>query len=173
VKRTAVTLAVVCGVSCGGGTSGPPASTETGRPAVTAGSAAPAEEEEEGHAHDAPHGGSLVELGDEFAHLEVVLDGASGRLTVYVLDGEAERPVRLAADDLTMEVRLDGRPALAVRLPAVANALTGEVVGDSSQFQAEVPELTGVTAFSGTLGTVSVRGQIFSDVQFDYPATGH
>jgi hypothetical protein len=42
------------------------------------------------HEHTAPHGGSLVEFGEEFAHIELVLDSATGVLTAYVLDGEAE-----------------------------------------------------------------------------------
>ena len=47
------------------------------------------------HEHHAPHGGSLQVFGKEFAHLELVLDAATGRLTAYALDGEAEGPVRL------------------------------------------------------------------------------
>ena len=35
-------------------------------------------------------GGTLVELGNEFAHVELVLDSNAGSLTAYVLDGEAQ-----------------------------------------------------------------------------------
>ncbi len=31
-----------------------------------------------GHEHAAPHGGTLIVLGDEFAHLELVLDPGTG-----------------------------------------------------------------------------------------------
>lgn len=41
------------------------------------------------HAHAAPHGGHLVELGrDHNFHAEFIDDHDSGRVTVYVLDGD-------------------------------------------------------------------------------------
>ena len=49
------------------------------------------------HEHTAPHGGTLVALGEEFGHLELLLNKETGELTAYVLDGEAEKPVRLGA----------------------------------------------------------------------------
>ena len=51
-----------------------------------------AEEPTAKHEHHAPHHGALEVLGDEFAHVELVLDEKTGRLTAYVLDGEAENP---------------------------------------------------------------------------------
>ena len=59
---------------------------------------AQAEDTHEHHEHTAPHGGALVGLGKEFAHVELVLEKATGKLTGYVLDGEAEKPVRLRAE---------------------------------------------------------------------------
>ena len=47
------------------------------------------------HEHHAPHKGTLVEFGEEFAHLELVIDAATGRVSAYVLDGEAEKSVRI------------------------------------------------------------------------------
>ena len=48
------------------------------------------------HQHKAPHKGTLVEFGEEFAHLELVLDQATGKISAWVLDGEAEKAVRVA-----------------------------------------------------------------------------
>ena len=45
------------------------------------------------HEHKPPHSGTLVEFGEEFAHLELVLDAATGTLKAYALDGEAEKAV--------------------------------------------------------------------------------
>ena len=42
-----------------------------------------------GHHHVAPHGGTLVVFGNEFAHLELVLDLSVGKLDAYFLDGMA------------------------------------------------------------------------------------
>jgi hypothetical protein len=46
------------------------------------------------HAHNAPHGGTIVQLGREEFHLELVHDPAAGKLIVYLLDHEAKQPVR-------------------------------------------------------------------------------
>lgn len=48
------------------------------------------------HEHKAPHGGALAELGEHAAHVEIVIDEDSGKITAYILDAHAENP--LAAD---------------------------------------------------------------------------
>jgi hypothetical protein len=127
--------------------------------------------DDEGHAHEAPHGGSLIELGDEFAHLELLLDTATGRLTAYALDGEAERPVRLAQSSIVMTLTLPDAPSpIGVTLAPVESALTGEKAGDTSQFAAVVAELKDRKAFRGTVAALAIRGQSFSRVEFSFPA---
>jgi hypothetical protein len=118
-----------------------------------------------GHAHEAPHGGTLVELGQEFGHIEVVLDPATGTMTVYVLDGEAEDAVRVAQSTLALKVTgpipLAARPLV---LAARANVLTGETVGDTSQFVLVDEALKGITTLRATLEHISYKGQDFRDV---------
>lgn len=128
---------------------------------------------DEGHEHTAPHGGSLVELGEEFAHLELVLDSATGTLTAYALDGEAEQPVRIAAGSLALTVTPnDAIESHQVTLQAIDNPLTGERVGDTSQFRAIVAVLAGQSRFRGHLVAIQLRGRQFSNVAFEFPA-GH
>jgi hypothetical protein len=122
------------------------------------------------HEHEAPHNGTLVELGEEFAHLELVLNAQTGTLTGYVLDGEAEQSVRIAQPEIELVLRLPGSAkAVAVKLTAVANPLTGESLGQSSQFQAHFDALKGVTRFAGTVKQVVARGGTFQDVAFRFP----
>ena len=52
------------------------------------------------HHHHPPHGGTPVVLGNEDYHLELVLDGSTGRLQAYVLDGEMEDFVRSSAPSI-------------------------------------------------------------------------
>jgi hypothetical protein len=117
------------------------------------------------HDHKAPHGGALQVLGEEAAHVELVLDAKSGALTAYVLDGEAEKPVRVAAP--TLRIKLSGGEA--VELSAVANPLTGETVGDTSQFEGTSPKLVGASRFDGTLETITARGVKFDAVRVAFP----
>ncbi|MCX7392745.1 MAG: hypothetical protein NTW75_01315 [Planctomycetales bacterium] len=58
------------------------------------------------HAHDhsakGPHGGSLVELGDEEFHAEVVLDADQHTLRVFVLGKDAKTPQGTVAQEVAV-----------------------------------------------------------------------
>jgi hypothetical protein len=124
------------------------------------------------HEHKAPHNGQLVELGEEFAHVELVLDRKAGSLTAYILDGEAEQPVRLTQPSLTL--MCTAPPALAkepLELLAAANVLTGEKSGDSSEFAASDAALRDLLQMEGRILQVTVKGREFRDVPFRASAT--
>jgi hypothetical protein len=125
------------------------------------------------HEHHAPHGGTLVELGEEFAHLELVFDASEGRLTGYVLDGEAEQFLRIPQNEIVLRVSVGGNtPEETVTLAAVASPLTGETVGDTSEFVGTSAALRGASRFKGKVTILEVLGTRFSDVPFEFPATG-
>jgi hypothetical protein len=129
------------------------------------------------HAHVAPHGGALVAFGEHLAHIEFVLDSGSGELTAYVLDAEAEAPIRIAQRAIELLIsnvrRVEGgalaAPPLTLRLAARANPLTGEMVGDSSEFSAQSERLKDAAGFEVTLAQIALRGQVFKDVRFNFP----
>ncbi len=121
-----------------------------------------------GHEHSAPHGGTLIVLGDEFAHLELVLDPGTGDLTAYVLDGEAESPVRLEQEEIEMKIEVV-RGSAALKLNAVSNVLTGETAGDSSEFSAQSDKLKGVKRFGAVITAITVKGREFEEVEFRFP----
>ena len=127
-------------------------------------------ETEAHHEHTAPRGGTLVVLGDEFAHVEFVLEKETGKLTGYVLDGEAEKPVRLSQEAIKLKInRLKSEQTLTLHLTAVANVLTGETQGDTSQFSGGSDELIGATEFHAEILSIAVKGQTFADVDFEFP----
>jgi hypothetical protein len=149
--KNIVLIALVLTVACG----------HAPRPASSAPPAAAT------HQHHAPHGGILVELGEEFAQVELVLDPDAGSLTAYILDGEAEESIRLKQPSLTLAIDTPGSTAMqTVDLPARANILTGETVGDSSEFSVTMPSLIGRRTIKGRLGAILVKGGEFRDVQF-------
>jgi hypothetical protein len=128
------------------------------------------EEEKKGgkHEHKPPHQGTLVEFGEEFAHLELVLDGVSGQVTGYVLDGEAEKPIRIEQKEIALKVK--GKPSdFAVVLKAAGSALTGEKPGDTSEFNGQSDALKGLKVFDAAVVGVTVKGKQFKDVSFNYP----
>lgn len=116
-----------------------------------------------GHVHTAPHGGTLVEVGDHAYNLELVRDGIAGKITVYVLDGHAENFVRIAAPsiDLVAFVRGERR---ALSLQAVANPATGETVGNTAQFEARADWLKSTAEFPGQIDSLDIRGTKFQGI---------
>lgn len=121
------------------------------------------------HHHEAPHGGTLVMLGDHVGHVELVLDSESGVLTAYVLDGEAERPVRIGMPALRLLISPDSRESFPLELSPVADPLSGETAGDTSVFRIEDERLQGLARFKGSLQAIAIRGITLADVAFSFP----
>ena len=122
------------------------------------------------HEHTAPHGGTLVVFGDEFAHIEFVLDQTTGKLTGYVLDGEAEKSVRLSQKTVELKIHQeDIQSEFTLQLSGVANVLTGETEGDTSQFAAQSDALKGASEFHAEIVSIAIKGQMFADIDFEFP----
>jgi hypothetical protein len=120
------------------------------------------------HAHAAPHGGTLVELGEHAFNLEFVRDAATGKLTAYVLDGHAEDFVRISAPSFGVVVTVAGAKQK-LTLNAVANPATGEKVGASSQFEASADWLKTTAALEGVIDALTIRDNAFKNVAFTLP----
>jgi hypothetical protein len=121
-----------------------------------------------GHQHDAPHGGTLVELGEHEYNLEFVHDAAAGTLTAYVLDGHAEMFVKISSGSWTVEAKAAEKTETLSFAPQ-ANAATGEIIGNTSQFVAQAEWLKTATGFEGTLGDLDIRGKKYAGVKFKFP----
>jgi len=113
-----------------------------------------------------PHGGTAVGLGDEQFQLELVRDPALGTLKVYVLDGELEDFVRIGAKVLELQVQRPGRSETLKLLP-VADAATGETVGDTCLFQTQADWLRQVDHFHGIIKSLAIQDQTFKSVPFE------
>ena len=105
-----------------------------------------------------------MELGEEAAHLEVLWNTENGKMVVYCIDGECERPLRTTQKQLNLKV--DGETFV---LQAVANPLTGETVGDSSEFEGEFPALKSRAKWEGKFAEITLQGQVYKNLDFDYP----
>lgn len=121
----------------------------------------------ESHEHRAPHGGTLVAFGEEFAHLELVLDSSSGQMTAYALDGEAGKAVQIAQE--TIEIEIEKPKKFAVKLAAQENALTGEKKGATSEFRGAADELKNLKEFDAKITAITIRGRDFKNTHFNFP----
>lgn len=122
-----------------------------------------------GHAHVAPHGGTLVEIGEHQFNLEFLFDESRGVLQAWFLDGHAENFVRVALPGFEVTATAGGKSYTLAFAP-VANAVTGETANDTSLFEAPATWLRDAKAFDGVVKAVTVRGVSFSAIAFDYPA---
>jgi hypothetical protein len=116
-----------------------------------------------GHVHTAPHGGTLIEIGDHAYNLELVRDGVAGKLTAYVLDSHAENFVRIAAPSIELVAFVGGerRP---LSLKPVANPATGETIGNTAQFEAQADWLKSTAEFPGQIDALEIRGSRFQGI---------
>lgn len=127
-----------------------------------------------GEEHHAPRGGTLLELGEEFAQIEFLLDLQQGNLTAYILDGEAENPVRIrqpSIDLIVDEASYAGvrKAAFTLHLKAMANVLTGETVGDTSEFTVHADPLYGASALKGRIVQIAIKSHTFKELPFAIP----
>lgn len=120
------------------------------------------------HEHKAPHGGTAIVLGNETYHLELVLDAAAGKLSAYVLDGEMEKFIRIPAPAFEI-VATVGDAKQTLLFNAVADAATGEKVGDTALFEASADWLKTTKSFDAVLSRIEIRGTVFSSVAFNFP----
>lgn len=104
------------------------------------GPAAPPAKSSEGHAHPTkgPHGGDLLELGNEEYHAELVHDDAAGTVTIFILDAHAEAAVPIDATELTINLKHDGQ---AEQFKLAASPDASDPPGKSSRFKSSGAEL--------------------------------
>jgi len=121
----------------------------------------------EGH-HEPRHGGALVPLGRDQAHLEFVLEPETGLLTLHVLDGQAEEPLRLRQEMVFLKLETD-EGEFAIVLFAQESSATGERKGDSATFAARHLRLEGVQGFDAMIEGITVNRRSFRRVTFRFP----
>lgn len=84
------------------------------------------------HEHEhGPHGGHLVEFGEEEYHAEVTFDAKVGQITIYLLDSNAKNASPTDAKEITLNLAIDGKPTA---LKAIAVPQSGDPHGQSSRF---------------------------------------
>ncbi len=141
-----VTALVLPAGFLGAGCSGPnDKSSETGE-----------HHEGDGHDHDhpdkGPHGGELIELGNEAYHLELIHphdhdddaheheghDHEHAGITVYVLDSSAKKTVSISASEISLNLTHDGKPE---QFKLAAMPAKGDEAGKSSRFASDDKDL--------------------------------
>ncbi len=84
-----------------------------------------------GHTHygAGPHGGSLIELGGDDYHAELVLDHGAHAIRIFLLKSDAKTPLLTKSAEATITLDKDQKLSLK------ATPLEGEIEGQSSRFE--------------------------------------
>jgi hypothetical protein len=104
------------------------------------------------HAHHGPHKGHLMEIGKEEYHAEWTHD-ESGKVTFYILDKSAAKDLPIAADKITIDVKIGENAPVTYDLLAVS-----PMDGKSAAFEIVDKQLLGaIEALSpGVVATLHV-----------------
>lgn len=107
------------------------------------------------HAHHGPHDGDIMMIGDEEYHAEWTHD-EKGKVTFYILDAEAKNEVPIAAERITIDVKIGEKD------PATYELLAVNPSGDemkTAQFEIVDTNLEGALEFlsKGVVATLSVE----------------
>lgn len=125
------------------------------------------------HAEKGPHGGALVAIGEDAAHLELVLDAEAGKLTAYVLDGEAKNPVSVKQESLTIAFTLPTAGAKKDEIPEPSTitltAVDPNDAGEAKEFAGQSDELKNAKEFDAALTALTVGGKEHKGINFNYP----
>lgn len=136
------------------------ASTDSSRPSTTT---------VHTHANEGPHHGTLIELGNEAYHAELVLDNKS--VTVYMLDGTAKKQSPIAAPEVIINLLHDGKPE---QFKLAASPEASDPTGTSSRFESTDAELAGHLDEKGSAPKlkVSIDGKSYGGV-IQHEHAGH
>jgi len=111
-----------------------------------------------GHAHahptEGPHHGSLIELGREDYHAELVHDDAADTVTIYILDGAAKDAVAIEAKQLTLNLLVGGKPQ---QFQLVSMPQSADPEGRCSAFGCTSESISKAIDAKGTTGRLNVE----------------
>jgi hypothetical protein len=93
-------------------------------------------EDDHGHNHpsEGPHHGSLIELGKEAYHAELVHDEKSGSVTIYILDDAVKKSVPIKAESIIINAKHDGKGQ---QFTLAAAPESNDPKGQSSRFNTQ------------------------------------
>ncbi len=139
---------------------------------------APKPKAEEKHADAAhpeagPHGGSLIELGKEEFHAELVHDEKAGEVTFYILDGAAKIAVPIDATEVLVNLKHDGKGE---QFKVAAKPTASDPAGKSSCFFSADKELAGDLDHAGADPqlVITINGKQFRGaIGHEHAEAGH
>ncbi|MEX2139098.1 MAG: hypothetical protein WD894_07550 [Pirellulales bacterium] len=91
-----------------------------------------AKQHEHEHEHEGPHGGHVIELGGGGYHAELTHDDQTKVFGVYLLDGDAKKPITSEDKELVVNLTVAGEPQ---QYTLTAAPQAGDPEGQSSRYE--------------------------------------
>ena len=121
-----------------------------------------------GHSHEAPHGGVMVDVENEFCHLEFVIDPGNGRLQMHALRFHPrEEPVKFFMEQVEASAKIGDEEKAFVFRPTQADGETPATEA-TSLYTAELDWLKDTPAFDGTLQQLEIEGRTLRNITFKF-----
>lgn len=166
--RFSLVAALAIGVSCGAVGCG---KSSDYKPVDVVKKAPPLPDHDHGHAEKGPHGGGIIELGQEEYHGEIVVDHDSHAVVVYVLGKDAKTGEPVAATEIT--VTPEGKDALTLK----AAPQKDDPEGKASKFElvddALVHTLIEAGFVHGKLRITIADKQYLGDIDYHLEGSAH
>ena len=122
------------------------------------------------HGHEAPHGGILVNVDNEFCHLEFLREPGTKRLQMHVMRFHPkEGPVAFFTEKVEAKAQVGDQNKTLVFLPTELDGVTA-TQKPTSLYVAQVDWIEEGTSFEVTLGEFSIEGKKLTDITFKFPA---
>jgi hypothetical protein len=123
----------------------------------------------DGHGHQAPHGGVLVNLEDEFCHLEFVLEPGTTRLQMHALRFHPrEAPVKFFMEKIEATGAVNGEVKMFTFYPTQLDGVTA-TTEPTSLYVAEIDWLKDIAISTGILTELKIEGKTLSKITFQFP----
>ena len=120
------------------------------------------------HGHKSPHGGVLVDVGNEFCHLEFVQEPESNRLQLHVMRFHPkEMPVKFVMEQIEVSAKVGDEEKAVIFKPVELDGVTA-TDQPTSLYMAEVDWLKNAANFNGTVRELKIEGKIFSEIAFQF-----
>ena len=117
------------------------------------------------HGHKAPHGGVLVNVENEFCHLEFVLEPGTTRLQLHVMRFHPrEAPVKFFMEKIEATAKVGEAEKIIIFKPTELDGVT-PTAQPTSVYVAEIDWLKEDT-FTGTLTELKIEGKTFTKITF-------
>lgn len=119
------------------------------------------------HGHEAPHGGILVNVDNEFCHLEFLREPGTKRLLMHAMRFHPEGVLKFYNEKISVTAKLGEEIKSFELLPMELDGVTA-TKEPTSLYVAEIDWLNDGVVFRGNLGDITIEGKTLKNISFQY-----